>query len=114
MLPGAACFLIPSVERLKLLSPALKEARALVRAHERPISVLLHSLHEEVGDPERVEEVSRPILLCAIIFAELKELVNVGMPWLKVDSEGALALATTLIHIACCVVKHLQHWHETI
>ena len=55
--------LVLGVERLKLLAPAVCEARRLVGAEERPLRVVLHAPHEQVGDPEPVEEVARAGLL---------------------------------------------------
>jgi hypothetical protein len=36
------------------------------------------------------------------------------MPWLKINSERALAFTTTLINISCCVVVNFQHGYQTI
>merc|ERR1719234_1807752 len=54
---GPALLLIPGVELLKLISPDLVQARAFVGTHERPLTVFLNTLHEEIRDPECIEKV---------------------------------------------------------
>lgn len=81
------------VELLKLLSPHLIEPGAGDGAHQRPISVLLHSLHEQVGHPERVEEVTCSLLLLARVLATVEEVEDVGVPGLQVDGERARPLS---------------------
>jgi len=114
LLAGPSVFFILLVHGLKLLSPALEETWAFIGAHQRPLSVSLHSLHEEIWDPEGIEEVTSAILLSAIILTQLQELVDIRMPWLKVDSEGALTLTTALVHISGCIIEDLEHGHESI
>ena len=113
LLPQPACLdlfscatllLILSVQCLEFVTPALEETGALVGAHERPVCIGLNSLHEKVWDPEGIKQVPRAVLFCAIVLAQLKELVNVGMPWLQVDSEGTLAFAAALVDVSGSVV----------
>ncbi len=90
------------------------EAGALVGAHEGPVAVLLHALHEEVGHPHGVEEVAGAHLLLAVVLLELEEVEHVGVPGLQVDGEAALALAAALVHVAGGVVEHAQHGHDAV
>lgn len=53
-------------------------------------------LHEEVGDPHGVEEVPGALKLVAVVLLEVEEGHDVGVPWLQVHGDGALALAPTL------------------
>ena len=106
--------LILCVQGLKLLTPAVKETWALVWAHEGPFCIRLNSLHEKIWDPESVKQVPRTVLLCAIVLTQLKELVDVGMPWLQVNSERALALAAALVNIPGSIIVDLKHGDETI
>jgi hypothetical protein len=50
---------------------------------------LLDALHEQVGDPQRVEQVARAVLLRAGVLAEVEELEHVGVPRLEVDRKRA-------------------------
>ena len=52
-----------NAQRLEGVAVALGETGALVRAHERPRAVALDALHEQVGNPQAVEEVARTHLL---------------------------------------------------
>ena len=60
-----------------------------MRAHERPLSVGLDPLHEKVGDPEGVEEVSRSVLLLSVVLPQVQEVEDVRVPRLEVDGERA-------------------------
>ena len=64
-----ALALVLSVKLLEGITPALEEARAFVRAHQSPLTVLLHALHEQVRDPERVEQVTRAVFFCSVVLA---------------------------------------------
>ena len=69
--------LIGYIKLLKLFTPSLCKSWALVRAHEGPFFILLNTLHEEVGDPESVEEITSSILFLAMVLAKLKIFKNV-------------------------------------
>ena len=83
-------------------------------AHQRPVAVGFHALHEQVGDPQGVEQVAGAHLLLAVVLLQVQEVEDVGVPGLQVDGEGALALAAALVHVAGRVVEHLQHGHEAV
>ena len=70
-LPASAILLILSVERLELFSPCLCKSGALIGTHESPILVLLDSLHEEVWDPESIEQIASSVLFLSVVLAEL-------------------------------------------
>ena len=82
----------PQVELLKLLPPHLVQTGTLVGAHQRPVAIVLHPLHEEVRDPEGIEQVSSPWLLLPSVLLQVQELEDVGMPRLKVDGKGTGSL----------------------
>merc|ERR1719161_680240 len=79
-----------------------------------PLSVFLHTLHEEVWNPQSVEKISCPVLFLTMILLQFEEVKDVCMPWLKVHCKGAFALAPTLINIPCSVIEDTQHRHEPI
>ena len=114
LLHGATFLLILSVHGLELLTPDLVESWALVGAHQGPLLVSLHSLHEQIWDPKSVEEISSTVLLSSVVLTELKELVDIGVPWLEIDGECALAFAATLVDVASGIVVDLEHGHKTI
>ena len=53
-------------------------------------------------------------VLRTVILAQVKPIEDVCMPRLEVDSEGAFALATTLVYVARCVVENAEHWHDSV
>ena len=55
--PGPPFLLVPLVETLKLLPPAVAEAGALAGTHQGPVHVLLDALHEQVGHPQSVKQI---------------------------------------------------------
>ncbi len=67
-----------------------------MRAHQTPDPVFLDAFHEEVGDPERVEQIPGALFLFAVVLAEVEELHDVGMPGLQVDSKCTGTLVATL------------------
>ena len=93
------------VQLLELLAPEIHEPLAallvvgLVGAEECPVLVVLDPLHKEIRDPEPIEEIAGTLLLLTVVLAKLQEIENVRMPGLEVHSEGALPLASALIHI---------------
>lgn len=113
-LSAFARLLVTLVELFELGTVAFEEAGALVRAHESPITVGLDSFHEEIRDPQSVEQISCTVLFSTVVLSELQEINDVCMPRLQVDREGALALAATLVHVASRVVVHFKHGHQTI
>jgi hypothetical protein len=52
-----------------------------------PVGVVLDTLHEQVGDPQTQEEVSRANLFGARVLAQVQERKDVGVPRLNVHGE---------------------------
>ena len=79
----------------------MREGRAALCGRRRlaPLSFSLNPAHEHVGDPNRVEQVTSPVLLAPVVLPQLQEHLNVSVPRLKVDGERAGPLATTLVNI---------------
>eukprot|EP00438_Fugacium_kawagutii_P023836 Skav212421 [mRNA] locus=scaffold202:81336:82969:- [translate_table: standard] len=108
------------VEPLEVFSPEIHQSFArlpiegFVGAEQRPVLVLLHSLHEEVRDPKSQKQVASALLLLAMILAQLNEVIDICMPWLQVHGEGSFALATALIHVARRLVEVPQHGHQAV
>ncbi len=106
--------LIPDVECLKLVSPAVAQPRAVARAEHGPITVLLHALHEEVRDPERQKKFVAAVLLRDRVLAQVEEVEDVRVPRLQIHDEGTRALASTLVHVARSGVEHAEHGHQAV
>eukprot|EP00754_Rhynchopus_humris_P001505 Rhum_TRINITY_DN10876_c0_g1::Rhum_TRINITY_DN10876_c0_g1_i1::g.40448::m.40448 len=113
-LQRTALTLVPLVERLEVGAPDVGEPLGRVGVEEGPGAVGVHTLHEQVRDPQGVEQVTGTVLLLAGVLLELQEVEDVGVPRLEVDREGALALAATLVHVARRVVEHAQHGHQAV
>ena len=105
---------ILAVELLKGFAVALVQTWALVRAHQCPLLIVLNSLHEQIRNPKRVEQVTRSVFFSAIVLPELKEIDDISMPRLQVNGEGALALAAALVHVARSVIVDLEHGHQAV
>jgi hypothetical protein len=65
-------------------------------AHQAPDAVLLDPLHEQVRNPECVEEVPGTLLLFSVIFSQIQKFEDVRVPRLKVDGESSWALVAAL------------------
>ena len=109
----AFCFVL-GVEGFKLRTPAVGQSWALVGAHEGPVAVLFHTLHEQVGCPEGVEQIAGALLLLAVVLAQIEEVEDVRVPWLDVHGKGTLALSTSLVHVACRVVEDAEHGDDAV
>jgi len=72
------------------------ETRTLVRAHQGPVSIGFHSLHEQVRNPKGKEQVTSTNFLFASVFLEIQKLKNVSVPRLKVDSKSSRTLKIIL------------------
>ncbi len=59
------------VEFLKLLSVAFREAWTLVGAHEGPLAVGLDTFHEQIGNPEGVEQITGTVGLVTVVLSEV-------------------------------------------
>ena len=80
------------VELVELIAPHVRQSRTLVGAHKGPVPVRLHPLHEEVRDPEGVEEVTGAILLLSRVLLAVEEGKDVCVPRLQVDGKRPRAL----------------------
>lgn len=96
---GPALALVLQVQLVEVLSPDVRQAGRLVGAHEGPVLVGLHALHEQVVDPQAVEQVAGARLLLAVVLAQVQPVEDVRVPGLHVDGKGALALAAALVDV---------------
>mmetsp|Transcript_2175 Transcript_2175/g.8519 ORF Transcript_2175/g.8519 Transcript_2175/m.8519 type:complete len:408 (+) Transcript_2175:256-1479(+) len=102
------------VEGFEFLTPAIGQARALIRAHQRPITVRLDALHEQVVRPQPIEEIASARFFFAVILAKVKPVEDVRVPRFDVDGESTLALAATLVDVTRRVVEHTQHRDDAV
>ena len=79
---ATALLLIKVVKLLELRTPGGVEAGALVRAHQGPVAVFLHALHEQIGRPHGVKQVAGAHFLLAVVLLQVQEFENVGVPGL--------------------------------
>ena len=114
LLSSAAFALIRRVESLELLTPTLEETWTFIGAHKGPLFISLDTLHEEVGNPEGVEEITSTVLFSSIVLSKLQELVDIRVPRLEVNCKCAFPLAATLVDIPCSIIVYLEHGDETI
>jgi len=91
-LPSNPFLLVLLIENPELLTPSFEESRGLSRAKEGPVAVVLHTLHEEIRDPQSQEEVPGPLVLNSSVLAEIQELEDVCVPGLEVNGERSCSL----------------------
>jgi hypothetical protein len=106
--------LVALVQSFELVTVDIGETGALIGAHECPIAIVLDTLHEEVRNPQSVEEIASADFLFAVVLAQVEEAKDVSVPWLKVDSKGTWTLVATLVDIASSVVVYTEHRNETV
>src|SRR5260221_637913 len=70
-------------------------------------SMLLLTLHKQVGNPQRRMQVVRTAAIIAGILAQVKELLDIEMPGFQIRTDRALALAA-LVHCHSSVADDLQ------
>ena len=85
-----------------------------MRTHEGPVAVFFYAFHEEVWNPECVEEVACALFFFTMVFLEVEKIKDVGMPRLDVDGERTFALAATLVNVACGVIEDAKHWYNAV
>lgn len=49
-----------------------------------------------------------------MVLAEVKELKDISMPWLQVDSKGTRTLVAALVDISGGVVEHTKHGYNSV
>mmetsp|Transcript_23555 Transcript_23555/g.49046 ORF Transcript_23555/g.49046 Transcript_23555/m.49046 type:complete len:240 (-) Transcript_23555:705-1424(-) len=113
-LPSLALLLVFGVELAELLSVAGGESGALVGAHKGPVAVGLDALHEDVRHPEGIKEVTGAVELVTVVFLEVKEGKDVGVPRLEVGGDGALSLSSSLVDITGRVVEDTEHGNDSV
>src|SRR6056300_532570 len=110
---GTTLLLVLGIQRLKLLTIAIRETWSLVRAEERPIATRLDPLHEKVRNPKGGEKVSATSLLVTLVESQFKEVHDIRVPWLLIHGDRTFT-TTSLVHIACRSVEDPKHWDDTI
>ena len=83
------------------------------RREQRPVAVLHHPFHEEIGDPVGSVHVVSTTPVVTGVLAQLEKLLDVEVPGLEIGADRAFALAT-LIDRDRGVVDHLQEGHHTL
>mmetsp|Transcript_40893 Transcript_40893/g.85770 ORF Transcript_40893/g.85770 Transcript_40893/m.85770 type:complete len:437 (-) Transcript_40893:90-1400(-) len=106
--------LVLFVQPLELLPVRLGQSGTLVRTHQTPIPVLLHPLHEQIGHPQSVEQIPRPLLFLPVILPQIQHVEDVGVPRLDVDGEGAGTLPPALVDVVGGGVVDAQHRDEAV
>ena len=90
------------------------QAGGLVGTKEGPFAVLLHSFHEQVRNPERVEKIAGPQFLLAMVLFEFQKIKNIGVPRLQINGKRTFALAAPLVYIPCRIVENPKHGHNPV
>jgi hypothetical protein len=97
----------------KGLADEVVQVAGLARREQRPLALLDHPLHEQVGDPVGRVHVVRAAAVVAGVLAQLDELLDVDVPGLEVGADRALAFPA-LIHGYGGVVRDLQERDDAL
>mmetsp|Transcript_80895 Transcript_80895/g.232427 ORF Transcript_80895/g.232427 Transcript_80895/m.232427 type:complete len:280 (-) Transcript_80895:810-1649(-) len=114
------CHLHPLVQLLELLAPqgleALRRVHALDArgAEQGPLGVSLDAAHEQVGDPQAIEQVAGSAVLASVVPPQLEEVENVSMPGFQVGSKCTFPLAATLVRQARALIEHPHHRKQAL
>ena len=111
--PTSFCFIL-FIKSTEVISPYISKSRSLIGTEESPLLILFNTFHKEIGNPQSKEEIAGAFFLGTCVELELEEIFYIRMPRFQIDSKGAISLATALIYIASCVVKHTKHRNQTI
>lgn len=111
-LASTTLLLLLGVEILEDLSMAIRKTRSLIRREERPLTVVLHALHEEIRNPHAVKEITRALLFGTLVELHTKKVLDIAMPGLQIDRKGARPLAS-LVDLTSRVVEHTEHRHDS-
>ena len=112
-LAGLALGLVTGIQSIEGLAVDIGQAWGLVGAEETPLTVGLHAAHEEIGDPQRVEQIAGLLLLGARVRLHAQKGLDIGVPGLQIDGEGAVA-TPALVDVAGRVVEHAEHGHQAV
>jgi len=108
------------VQRLELLAPYIVQtfaglrAESFVRAKQRPLSILFNTTHKQIRDPQAIEKITRTLFFFTMVFPQLQEVENVGMPWLQIHRERSFPFTTSLVNISGCLVEDAEHRQKAI
>ena len=105
---------VSGIQLLKLFSPRVEKSRAFIWAHQGPVSVSFNSFHEKIGDPQGIEQITSTVFFSPVVFPQLQEFNDVSVPWLQVYRKRTFSLASALVNIPSCVIKHFQHRHQPV
>ena len=106
--------LVRFIQVVEGVAAVVREARALVGAHQSPVRVLLHAPHEQVRHPQPVEQISSAPFFLPVVLLQIEDIKNVRVPGLDVGREGARPLAAALVHVARRGVEDPQHRHQAV
>ncbi len=97
----------------ELVAVEVDQLGHLLGVEQRPLPVVLHPLHEQVGHPVGDVEVVGPPGGVAGVVLEVEELLDVRVPAFEVDARGALA-ATALVDRRHRAVEGLEERHDPV
>jgi hypothetical protein len=75
---------------------------------------MMHINSQEIADPQSIEEITSANFFLTVILAEVEELEDICVPWLKVNGERARALVATLVYVSRSRVVRAKHRHDTV
>jgi hypothetical protein len=80
--PALSFRLVFGVEFFEFFTVTLIQPLGFIWTEKSPVLIITDSLHEQIGDPKRIEQISCSLLFLSVIFLELQKLKNVCMPGL--------------------------------
>ena len=105
---------LPFVKSLKFIAVDIRKTRCLIGAEQCPVAVGFNSLHEEIWDPESVEQVSSAIFFFAMVLSKIQPAKNVCVPGFEIDGKGTRTFVAALIDVASSRIVDTKHWNKAI
>ena len=80
---------------------------------QRPFCILLHSLHEQIRNPQSIKHISRPLFFFTVILLQLQETFNLIMPWFNIGSTSTLPLSC-IRYVSHYVIQNFHQWNYPV
>jgi hypothetical protein len=69
---------------------------------------------QKIWDPKGIEKIASASFFLSVVLPKVKELKDVSVPRLNVDSEGARTLIATLVYITSSCIVGSQHRYDSV
>ena len=75
------------IQFFELVTISVLQTRTFVWTEERPVAIVLHTFHEQIGCPQSVEQITSTHFFLTVVLTQVKELNDIRVPWFEIDSD---------------------------